>query len=1434
MITLFNSEELVFETNGLGPLSDSVSCIVNEEGNGIYELELVYPMTGIHYSDLGLRKIILAKPNPYSDPQPFRIYSISKPLDGVVTINAEHVRYDLSGYPVPPFACSNIENTMVMIANTAPVSCPFSFTTNKRTEGNIETLVPWSISSILGGPILDTYGGEYEFDKFNVKLFNERGVNRGVTIRYGKNLVSLKQEENCSSVYTGVYPYWYSQKDGLVQLEEKLLNTPGTYDFVRIMPLELSSNWSEKPAVEALRAAALEYITTNNIGVPKVSIEVEFAQLSQDPEFKDLAILETVNLWDTVTVEFPALGVSATARCIKTEYNALTDKYTKLDLGDVKSNLATTISSGGQIINKKVDALETFFTTEIDNVKIDVADIQFAIIGVVKVGDLDANYAHITTGVIDNATIDYGNVNNLSSQVATIASAVMGSVIIGHAQISDVDISSLNAGTIDTTKIQLSGADGRLLINGNRIQLFDTMADGVTLFERISIGDVNFDGSVIGIRIRGDDGVTLLYDEKGQTKEGFTDGYGKLVDASLDPKKIDISKVISMINANGSITINSSKIQMTTNTLDVEFRSITTLVNDINTIVGTQTTNIAANTQAIKLSATSTQLDATNTAVAAAYNKASQGVSDAAAAQAKADQSLSDASAAQTQADLGVANAATAISNAATAISNAATAQTQANAAISNAATAQTQANLGVTNAATAQAKADQGVLDAATAQTNAAQAILDAATAQTQANLGVTNADIASSAAAQAQTTANIAKTYTDNLALDSVITPDEKLDLKQQWTLIVSEATVTTGKIPAQAIAFGVDHNIFDTAYNDLNTYLNTTLTVFSSMTTITSDIVRSTWDSKWTTYYNARTDLLNLIASTAKERAELGVTNATTALNNAATAQTQANTATSDAATAQTKANTATTNAANAQIQANLGVANASTAQIQANTATSNAATAQTQATKGVTDAATAQAQANKGVTDAKTALDAATAVASNLTTNYSTSTVTATNITNAVSAVTTNITNNYSTTTAMNSAISISASGILSTVSSTYATNTTVNGKVSSTTYNSYIAQTAQDIDLKADKLTLNGYVTITAIGVAGSVTINGGNIKGGTLVLGGADNISGALTMNDANGNIIGSITKDGLAIMIGKIQIQSSTGQWYGQGGSTDSTLTLDGGLYGNFYIPESAVQGSRIADIVYIYPSGLDLTLHSGGDRYGYGVENEIAYRCFMVRHMFNGDSSPMGYYYESSGTTDSNHTGTIIYSQKQLMFHAGRTANINDPSLTINNEGVLVVPRTIVASGGIKIGGDYSYCGILSGNGDNATFTAYNMAINSWYGIGFTSYDNICRIVMDTRAGNLSITGNLTATFINGMYLGAVGKDISGANLNDYVAAGMFRGCNLVNAPAGWANAWFYLFVQGHDASGWCSQRLDSYTENIFFTRKKVNGVWGTWKQY
>lgn len=366
---LFDSGTTEFSSNGLGKLADATSCTVTEERNGPYELEMTYPVSGALYQDIQLSAIILAKPSDGANEQPFRIYSISRPIGGIVTVNAEHISYQLTHIPCAPFTASTAAEAMAGLKSNAAEDCPFDFWTDKAASANFAVKTPASIRSRLGGiegSILDIYGGEYEWDGYTVKLHASRGKDNGVLIKYGKNLTDLKQEESIQNTITGVYPYWASSEGELVQLPEKVILAPSAanYPYHRTIPLDLSAEFKEAPAEDALREAAESYISGSGIGTPTVSLTVSFVALWQTEEYQDIAPLERVGLCDTVAVEFEKLGVSAKAKVIKTVYNVLLERYDSIDLGEAKSNLATTIAVQQKTIEEKTSS--SFLKESID------------------------------------------------------------------------------------------------------------------------------------------------------------------------------------------------------------------------------------------------------------------------------------------------------------------------------------------------------------------------------------------------------------------------------------------------------------------------------------------------------------------------------------------------------------------------------------------------------------------------------------------------------------------------------------------------------------------------------------------------------------------------------------------------------------------------------------------------------------------------------------------------------------------------------------------------------------------------------------------------------------------------------------------------------------------------------------------------------------
>lgn len=348
---LFEQGERAFDTNGLGVLVAAVSCTIRRKINAAPELELQYPMDGKYFPQLRKRCILLARPGPGEAPQPFRIYRASKKAPGLITYYARHICYDLKGIPVAPFQAANAPEAMAALGKNAVGACPFIFSTDKTTVATMTAAAPAALWDLLGGSrgsVLDTYGGEYLFDRFQVRLCKRLGQDRGVQIRYGKNLTSLEQDDNCENTYTQAYPYWADADGNLVQLPERILPVPGKFDHQKTLVLDLSDKFEAAPTVEQLRAKAQAVIKERDIGVPAVSLTVAFVPLAQTAEYRDKAVLETVALGDDVAVFFPKMEITAQSRVVETEFDVLANRYKKITLGRVRSQISGTIAGNIQ------------------------------------------------------------------------------------------------------------------------------------------------------------------------------------------------------------------------------------------------------------------------------------------------------------------------------------------------------------------------------------------------------------------------------------------------------------------------------------------------------------------------------------------------------------------------------------------------------------------------------------------------------------------------------------------------------------------------------------------------------------------------------------------------------------------------------------------------------------------------------------------------------------------------------------------------------------------------------------------------------------------------------------------------------------------------------------------------------------------------------
>ena len=344
---LYDQSEKLFVSGGLGFLVNCTRCQVSQERNGIFECEFDYPITGPLYDKIQERTIIFATHDDSGDPQPFDIYARSAPINGLVTFYAHHISYRLSNAVVMPFNATSCSDAMDKIqANLiTDRDDDFTFWTDKTTVGDYAKTVPAICRTTLGGEegsLLDVYGrGDYEFDKFAVKLYQNKGTDTDVEIRYGKNLTNIEHKVDNSSSYNAIVPYWLNEENGtLVTLPEGYVSYDDGTAYIVAIPFSMNEYFGTAPTVAAMRLKAQQLLDSSDAWVPSEGFSVNFVQLWQTEEYEQYAPLQRVNLCDTVLVYYPELGVNAVReRVVKTVYNTLLDRYDEITLNELPTTL---------------------------------------------------------------------------------------------------------------------------------------------------------------------------------------------------------------------------------------------------------------------------------------------------------------------------------------------------------------------------------------------------------------------------------------------------------------------------------------------------------------------------------------------------------------------------------------------------------------------------------------------------------------------------------------------------------------------------------------------------------------------------------------------------------------------------------------------------------------------------------------------------------------------------------------------------------------------------------------------------------------------------------------------------------------------------------------------------------------------------------------
>lgn len=350
----------------IGALTDTKLASVTEQRNGAYTASFTYPYVSDYFSEIDYDSIVLLKPNQKSEFQKFRVSSISKPINGIVSYGCEHISYELNKNPTLRFLGTDssiingtaqqvLERIFLRTTVTRPYVGISDITDVKKCELEFMS----AREAIF--KVQQYFGGELEWDNYNVILHNSRGADNGAVISYGNNLLDYNQKINVSNIYTAIVPYMQVTEESgdktLYTLPERYLTyyNADQYSYIRAKAIDFTDEFTEEEQkksgteiVALLRNKAAFYIAANNdysFIFHNRNATLSYVDLRKAKEFATIDTMNDLGLCDYVTLKDDRLGINYKAQVITTKFNVLTEMYDSIEIGNPADQLLDMLAS---------------------------------------------------------------------------------------------------------------------------------------------------------------------------------------------------------------------------------------------------------------------------------------------------------------------------------------------------------------------------------------------------------------------------------------------------------------------------------------------------------------------------------------------------------------------------------------------------------------------------------------------------------------------------------------------------------------------------------------------------------------------------------------------------------------------------------------------------------------------------------------------------------------------------------------------------------------------------------------------------------------------------------------------------------------------------------------------------------------------------------
>lgn len=361
MIQIYKKENTNYNRNGDITL-DAIMAESTINLNGEWEMELTVPLTDENVEAVTNYAVIKVKQPESETDQLWYIYKTDK-SDEEITAYARPVfmqaAEDCILLDVRPTGKTGQQALDIMCATNQKYSGSSDITTAATAYYQNKNLIE-AIQGEEENAFLDRWGGEVIYNNYQI-IVNERvGGDYGVRAEMGYNISGIEENVDTQEVVTRIFPIGFNGRmlsgsapyvDSTNIAKYPFIHSKfATYEDIKYV--EDVENEEEKTEAYqtleefemALRNKAQEEFAAG-ADLPIITYKVDFVELSETQEYKDLKNLLKVGLGDTLRIRHRRLQIETKARCIARKYDHIRNRITEITLGNFEKNYLDQMNS---------------------------------------------------------------------------------------------------------------------------------------------------------------------------------------------------------------------------------------------------------------------------------------------------------------------------------------------------------------------------------------------------------------------------------------------------------------------------------------------------------------------------------------------------------------------------------------------------------------------------------------------------------------------------------------------------------------------------------------------------------------------------------------------------------------------------------------------------------------------------------------------------------------------------------------------------------------------------------------------------------------------------------------------------------------------------------------------------------------------------------